>query len=71
MRLDFRVLEKVAFSFVVAFAVILLAFVIHEKCPGLTTQMDDVVLPVGDYPAMCLFSEPVDCSRRLAGTCCV
>jgi hypothetical protein len=70
MGLDFRVLEKIAFSLVVAFAVILLAFMVHGKWPGLTRQIDDVVVSMSSIPTMCLPFEEVDCPRRLSGMCC-
>ncbi|MFC0397322.1 hypothetical protein [Paraburkholderia rhizosphaerae] len=70
MGLDFRVLEKVAFSLVVGFAIILLAFIVYAKYPGLIKQIDDAVPTMGDYPLLCLFRETVDCPLRFTGMCC-
>ncbi|MDQ7976838.1 hypothetical protein QYH69_06225 [Paraburkholderia sp. SARCC-3016] len=56
MELDFRALERAAFSVVVAFAVILLAIVIQGKYPGLSSRFDDGMVPhTGNLP-MCVFS---------------
>jgi hypothetical protein len=64
MELNYRVLEKVAFSVVVFSALSCLGFIIREKFPGI---MD--LLPHGrgaffsEYALVCLF--PSDCEQLL------
>jgi hypothetical protein len=59
MELDFRALEKAAFSLVVAFAVILLELVIQGKYPAPGSQFDDSLAPPTSAEPMCVFSEDV------------
>lgn len=64
MQLNYRVLEKVAFSAVVLSAVTCLGFIIREKFPGILD-----ILPRGhgvflsEYTLACLF--PSDCEQIL------
>jgi hypothetical protein len=64
------VLEKVALSFVVAFAVILLVFLIHGKWPGLTRQIDVLVVSASRFPTMSVRFDMADCGKWFSGMRC-
>ncbi|WP_180727354.1 hypothetical protein [Paraburkholderia largidicola] len=64
MELNFRVLEKVAFSAVVLSALSCLGFIIRVKFPGILDLLPrGQVITISEFALACLF--PSDCEQLL------